>query len=151
GHQNSESGRLDGVALRLAQILFNLDDQQSIDDFDRLRINALVALCAGSPKVVASYLSDQFYAPYLSVRNRLDALAVLTAASEELSRLKPITGGDTHDKVVVKKRQASLEASSSVKRLQRKYFGLDEDDDDDDEDDEDQGDWRSEIEQRIWA
>ncbi|KAH9424326.1 TEL2, telomere maintenance protein 2 [Dermatophagoides pteronyssinus] len=91
--------RLDSVSLRFTKILFDLDDNCGIENFDQLRLNSLIALCVGSPKIVASYLTDRFYAQHISIRNRMDVLAVLTKASEELSQLKPLEFKD-QDKFV---------------------------------------------------
>lgn len=139
------SNTLDNYALRLAQILFHLDDKNLIENFDQLRMRSLVAVCVGSPKIVATYLSQQFYAPHLSIRNRLDVLAVLTSASEKLASIRPVESSAVCEK---KEPLKFLEADSRQShQFELQYFGAEEDSDDDEE--EEKEDWKSVVENRI--
>lgn len=148
-----EYGRLNSVALKFAQILFNLDNQVAISNFYQLRLDALVALCVGAPKIVAKYLSEQFYAPYLPIRSRLDILTVLTAASEELCM--PLAPVETSSIKSVKNGSIQKEPSKGVIQFQRKYFGITnswEEGDDSDDDQNEQPEtknWQSIVSQRI--
>lgn len=81
--KNSET--VGEVSVEMTKILLRLDDNCAIDDFIGLRMRSLIALCVCSPKSVASYLGSQFYAPNHTIRQRLDILEVLLAASSELS------------------------------------------------------------------
>ncbi|UXI19373.1 E3 ubiquitin-protein ligase SMURF2-like [Sarcoptes scabiei] len=125
--------RLDSSALRFTEILFHLDDCASIDQFDQLRLNSLIALCVGSPKIVSNYLTEQFYAQYIPIRNRLDVLAVLTMASQELCRSKPITFGfEDEIKLIEPKISCDLLSKISEKnrKFRREYFMNSDDSDD---------------------
>ncbi|XP_046912172.2 telomere length regulation protein TEL2 homolog isoform X2 [Dermatophagoides farinae] len=142
--------QLDSVSLRLAKILVDLDNNGGIENFDQLRLNSLIALCVGSPKIVASYLADRFYAPYISIQNRLDVLAVLTKASEELCQLQPFKYKD-HDKFIKpipENSQKLLSISEKNQKFQRDFFTIDTDYNDDGDRSEQQN-WKSIIEQRI--
>ncbi|OTF74772.1 telomere length regulation protein TEL2-like protein [Euroglyphus maynei] len=144
--------RLDHVSLRFTKILYDLDDNCCIENFDQLRLNSLIALCVGSPKIVASYLTDRFYAQHISIRNRMDVLAVLTKASEELSRLQPLEYGD-HDKFVKtipENSEKLLSISEKNRKFQRDFFTIDNNDNDHDDDvDSEQKNWKFLIEQKI--
>ena len=143
-------GQLNTIALKFVEVLFHLDNQVGIKNFEKHRLNALIALTVGAPKIVAKYLSDQFYAPYLSIQNRLDALNVLRSASEELS--KPL---ELKSKTV--SNEPSLKLSKSAIQFQRKYFNItysaDGDQDSDDCDIEDdlnkKSNWQAIVSERI--
>ena len=150
GQTGSDCNKLDNYAFALTKILFNLDDKLSINGFDRLRIGSLVALCVGSPKIVASYLSEQFYAPYISIQNRIDVLTVLVGASEELSSLRIEPQKEKSSIIEANYKQKSENKS---KKFQLQYFGLNDDlidsDDDDNDTDNTNGNWRAVIDKRI--
>lgn len=76
---------LEDVAEELAKILLYLDDKFCLDRFVPLRQHALVILAVKSPKVVATYLTEQFYGIHLNIRQRLDILEVLALASNQLA------------------------------------------------------------------
>ncbi|XP_027195782.2 telomere length regulation protein TEL2 homolog [Dermatophagoides pteronyssinus] len=137
--------RLDSVSLRFTKILFDLDDNCGIENFDQLRLNSLIALCVGSPKIVASYLTDRFYAQHISIRNRMDVLAVLTKASEELSQLKPLEYKDQDKfvKAIPENSKKLLTLSEQNRKFQQDFFNIDNDDD------SEQKNWKSLIEQKI--
>lgn len=80
---------LEDVAGELCKVLLYLEDKYSIPDFLSLRQQALVSLAENSPKLVATYLTEQFYQSNLNIRQRLDILEVLALASDKLS--KPLT------------------------------------------------------------
>ncbi|XP_065310493.1 telomere length regulation protein TEL2 homolog [Dermacentor albipictus] len=76
---------LPDVAEELAKILLYLDDKFGLDRFVPLRQHAQVTLAVNSPKVVATYLTEQFYGAHLNIRQRLDILEVLALASNQLA------------------------------------------------------------------
>lgn len=76
---------LPDVAEELSKILLYLDDKYSTPGFIALRQQALIALAVNSPKIVATYLTEQFYETNLSIRQRLDILEVLALASNQLA------------------------------------------------------------------
>lgn len=76
---------LPDVAEELSKILLYLDDRYCTPGFVPLRQQALVSLAVNSPKIVATYLTEQFYETNLSVRQRLDILEVLALASNQLA------------------------------------------------------------------
>lgn len=76
---------LPDVAEELAKILLYLEDKFGLDRFVALRQHALVTLAVNSPKVVATYLTEQFYGAHLNIRQRLDILEVLALASNQLA------------------------------------------------------------------
>ncbi|KAI2796363.1 TEL2, telomere maintenance protein 2 [Blomia tropicalis] len=142
-----EYGRLNTVAHKFAKILFEMDNQLAIKNFKQLRMNALVALCVASPKIVAQYIGEQFYASNLSIANRLDVLTILTSASEELSRIRTNNQNKMVEPIMETLPQLQ-EPSKLDEKIQRKYFGiayLEEEDDDD----QSINDWRSIVSERI--
>lgn len=76
---------LEDVAEELAKILLYLDDKFCLDRFVPLRQHALITLAVKSPKIVATYLTEQFYGVHLNIRQRLDILEVLALASNQLA------------------------------------------------------------------
>lgn len=76
---------LPDVAEELSKILLYLDDRYCTPGFIPLRQQALVSLAVNSPKIVATYLTEQFYETNLSIRQRLDILEVLALASNQLA------------------------------------------------------------------
>ncbi|KAL1418576.1 hypothetical protein MTO96_005611 [Rhipicephalus appendiculatus] len=86
---------LEDVAEELAKILLYLDDKFCLDRFVPLRQHALVTLAVKSPKIVATYLTEQFYGVHLNIRQRLDILEVLALASNKLASppaaVRPVT------------------------------------------------------------
>ena len=64
------------VCVELAKVLLHLSDQYYLDDFVSLRMSAMVSLAVCSPDLVAPYLTDEFYAPNFSLRQRMDILEV---------------------------------------------------------------------------
>ncbi|CAN7939135.1 unnamed protein product [Ixodes hexagonus] len=80
---------LEDIAGELCKILLYMEDKYSTPDFVSLRQQALVSLTESSPKLAATYLTEQFYQSNLNIRQRLDILEVLALASDKLS--KPLT------------------------------------------------------------
>lgn len=145
----TEFSRLDNVALNFTQTLFHLDDKFSIDNFDQLRLNSLVALCVGSPKIVASYLTEQFYTKHICIQNRLDVLAVLTMASDELSKIKPIEYPEDKVKKIEPANVKQILTNTKQNEKFRKQFFLLEDGDDDDDDDKTKKNWQEIRDSKI--
>lgn len=149
----TEFSRLDNVALNFTQTLFHLDDKFSIDNFDQLRLNSLVALCVGSPRIVASYLTEQFYTKYICISNRLDVLAVLTLASDELAKLKPMEyPEDKVKKIEPANAKQILMNTKQNEKFRKQFFLLEDKNDDDDEDEDDKKsneNWQAIREARI--
>ncbi|CAG2162739.1 unnamed protein product [Oppiella nova] len=81
----SHSDSVEEISVGFMQLLFRLDDNCAVEDFIGLRLRAMISLCVCSPKSVADYLCQQFYAPNYTIRQRLDVLEVLLASSTELS------------------------------------------------------------------
>lgn len=79
---------VDEVSEEMAKVLLHLEDSYSVPDFIGLRHRALIALTVVCPVQAASYLSSQFYCRDYNIRQRLDILEVLAAASQELSQPK---------------------------------------------------------------
>ena len=64
------------VCVELAKVLLHLSDQYYLDEFVSLRLSAMVSLAVCCPELVAPYLTDEFYAPNYSLRQRMDILEV---------------------------------------------------------------------------
>ena len=64
------------VCVELAKVLLHLSDQYFLDEFVSLRMSAMVSLAVCCPDLVAPYLTDEFYAPNYSLRQRMDMLEV---------------------------------------------------------------------------
>lgn len=76
---------LPDVAEELSKILLYLDDRYCTPGFVAIRQQALISLAVNSPKIVATYLTEQFYEINLSIRQRLDILEVLALSSNQLA------------------------------------------------------------------
>ncbi|RWS30397.1 hypothetical protein B4U80_07476 [Leptotrombidium deliense] len=72
------------VAVEFTTTLLYLNDNYSIDNFDELRLSAMVALCVASPRSVSEYLTSQFYDRNLSISRRVDILEVLGVSCQQI-------------------------------------------------------------------
>ena len=98
--------------MELTKVLLYLSDSYDSEGFDEQRMGTMVAIATRCPKEVSStrnmpdsgcvtsrhthwqvagYLTKEVYGDNHSVRQRLEALEVLTMASQELSRVQPGT------------------------------------------------------------
>lgn len=81
------SVNIEEIAVEFTRIVLFLEDDGDLD-FIGLRQRTMIALCISAPKLVAEYLTKQFYSPNINVRLRLDVLEVLACASQKLSDIE---------------------------------------------------------------
>ena len=62
--------------MELAKILLHLSDVYALPGFTNTRHSSLVALAVTRPRLVAPYLTREFYAPNYNLRQRMDILEV---------------------------------------------------------------------------
>lgn len=91
----AEPPDLSEVCVEMAKVLLHLHDNWDLDDFSSLRHGALVALTTMRPRLLAPFLTTQFYSPNHNTRQRLDILEVLhhppsLHLSGSLSRCSPL-------------------------------------------------------------
>ncbi|GIY35932.1 telomere length regulation protein TEL2 homolog [Caerostris darwini] len=84
----SNSDQVHEVAVEMAKVLLHLEQKGYFPDFLITRHKILVSLAVHCPVLVADYLANQFYEKDYSIRQRLDILEVLAAASQLLSTPK---------------------------------------------------------------
>ena len=149
-------GRLHGSAHALTRLLFHLDNHCAIPNFAELRSQALAALAVGAPKIAASYLAEQFYSTNRSLSQRMDVLAVLAAATVELtSSFKGRQIKSPVEETDKKKKSRALlkdgeddSAAASKAKFVRMYLENGEDSDDDEGGDKNEN-WRQVVAERI--
>ncbi len=81
----SQPSDLEDVCIPLASALLHASDEFSLPDFERLKMNALVALLVAAPKRVAEFLGLHFCSPNWSIQQRVDMLDAAHHAALELS------------------------------------------------------------------
>ena len=62
--------------MELAKIFLHLSDVYALPGFTNTRHSSLVALAVTRPRLVAPYLTREFYAPHYNLRQRMDVLEV---------------------------------------------------------------------------
>lgn len=79
-------------AEELARILCSLQDPFDTDDFDELRLQALIAVILSDPSAIAPWLSRQAFAGEFSIAQRCVMLTALGLSGRELGGLKEQDG-----------------------------------------------------------
>lgn len=72
----AEPPDLSEVCVEMAKVLLHLQDNWDLDAFSSLRHSALIALTTRRPRLLAPFLTTQFYCPNHNTRQRLDILEV---------------------------------------------------------------------------
>lgn len=65
------------VCVEVARVLVHLQDSWDMPSFSSLRHTALVSLTVSRPRLLAPYLTTEFYSPNHNIRQRLDILEVM--------------------------------------------------------------------------
>ncbi|KAK7507597.1 hypothetical protein BaRGS_00001532 [Batillaria attramentaria] len=74
------------ISQEFTKILLHSTESCGIPGFAFYRLGAMTALAVQCPQLVAKYLTGEFYERNYNIRQRLDMLEVLAAASQELSQ-----------------------------------------------------------------
>lgn len=78
---------LEERAIDLSQALLFLTNIHS-DEYQQMRIDALITLCSFSVSNVVPFLTNQFYGINHNIQNRLDILKILSHSAQNLSNNK---------------------------------------------------------------
>ncbi|KAI9202585.1 telomere length regulation protein-domain-containing protein [Polychytrium aggregatum] len=84
---NAGEHAIDEWSYTVADSLFRLQDNYDLDNFEKLRMEALSEILSRAPRTVSAYLIDQFYDRNMSVRQRMDVLTALVIAAQKLSAI----------------------------------------------------------------
>ena len=76
---------LEDVGVELVKVLLHLQDRYSTDKFHELRHNAMVSVMVRCPQQVASYITEEFFAPNYNLQQRMDMLNILADSAQQLS------------------------------------------------------------------
>ena len=85
------------VALELVRILLNYNSDFSIDAFQVLQLNGLVALCGHYPLLVSDYLCKQFYEKNYTLTQRSLILKTIQETGRKLSELEQLRTKVQHE------------------------------------------------------
>ena len=76
------------IAVQIARALLHLTNEYALEDFDVVRMDALVAVTAACPVPVGQYITAQFYERNYATGQRLIILDAVIGAANELSSTK---------------------------------------------------------------
>ena len=62
----------------MLKVILHKSNQYSMNDFEEVRMNAMISLTVHYPKISAQYLTSQFYEAGYTLTQRTDILNVLT-------------------------------------------------------------------------
>lgn len=92
-------GNVDEIALEITQIVISLSSEFYMEDFVECRKKIMINCAVVAPRIVADYLSYQFYEDNYTIGHRLDILDVIVQSAKELSKIEVSPQEDEIEKI----------------------------------------------------